>query len=399
MFIAVFGSASVIGPVVGGFFAGANSILGVSGWRWIFYINVPVALVALIVVTRVLHLPQRRENHRIDWPGALALVVGLVPLLIVAEQGRLWGWGSGRALLCYAVGVVGLVLFLWCERRYGDEALLPLRLFRGRTFAVGTATSVIVGMAMLGTMLMLPLYLQVVRGASPTAAGLQVIPLVAGIMVGAITFGQVISRTGRYRVFPLAGTALMVVALLLFTQVGADTPLWLTMIVMALFGLGLSGNMQPIVLAVQNAVSPREIGVATSAVTFFRSMGGTVGAAAFLAILFADSPGNIRSEFSAAAQTPEFVTALRANPDQAQLLATAGTGGAGALDDTSFLTQLAPVLAHPFKVGFSDAMNLAFLVAALIMLVGAVVVWFLPELPLRKGSAAMERAAEDAAEG
>jgi hypothetical protein len=214
-------------------------------------------------------------------------------------------------------------------------------------------------------------------------------------MVGSISFGQAISRTGRYRVFPIAGSALMVVALLLFTQVGADTPLWLTMVVMVLFGLGLSGNMQPMVLAVQNAASPREIGVATSAITFFRSMGGTIGAAVYLAIVFATSPGNIRTEFSAAARTPEFVGALQAHPDQAQTLATMAAAGSS-LDDTSFLARLEPVLAHPFTVGFSDSMNVAFGVAALIMVVGAVLVWFLPELPLRAGSAAQERAAEDA---
>lgn len=396
-FIATFGTSSVIGPVVGGFFAGANSILGIAGWRWIFWINVPIALVALTVVTKVLHLPHHRQDHRIDWPGALALVVCLVPLLIVAEQGRDWGWGSARSLLCYAIGAVGLAVFCWCERRYGDEALLPLRLFRGRTFTVAMASSTIVGMGMLGGMLLLPLYLQIVRGSSPTRAGLELIPLVVGIASGSVLSAQVIARTGRYRMLPILGTGLFAAALFLFAVVGADTPLWLIMAVMVLVGLGLGGTMQPTVIAVQNAASPREIGVSTSAVTFFRSTGGTIGAAVFLSILFAVLPGRIQAAYAEAASTAQFQQALRDDPGQAQVLAQA-TAGAG-LDNTQFLGQLAAPLAHPFKVGFSESMNTAFLVAALIMLVGLVVIWFLPELPLRQGSAVQERAAEDRADG
>jgi len=393
-FLATFGTASVIGPIVGGFFAGASSILGVAGWRWIFWINVPIALIALVVVTKVLHVPHARQDHRIDWPGALSLIVCLVPLLIVAEQGRLWGWGSARALTCYAVGVVGLAAFLFWERRYGEEALLPLRLFRGRTFAISSASSTIIGMGMLGGLLLLPLYLQIVRGSSPTRAGLELIPLVVGIMVGSIVSGQVIARTGRYRLLPIAGTALFTASLFLFAFVGADTPLWQIMLVMVLLGLGLGGTMQPTVLAVQNAASPREIGVSTSAVTFFRSMGGTIGAAVFLSILFTLVPDRIRSAYTAAAATPQFQEAVSNDPGQARLLAEASAGGGAALDNTSFLTQLAAPLAHPFKVGFSESMNMAFLVAALIMLLGLLVIWFLPELPLRTGSAAQERAAE-----
>jgi len=395
-FLAVFGTASVVGPVVGGFFAGASSILGIAGWRWIFWINVPVALAALVVVTKVLNVPHTRQDHRIDWPGALSLMVGLVPLLIVAEQGRSWGWASGRALLCYAIGAVGLLAFLACERRYGDEALLPLRLFRGRTFAIGTASSAIIGMGMLGGMLLIPLYLQVVRGSSPTRAGLELIPLVAGIMTGSVFSGQFVARTGRYRVLPVAGTALLAASLLLWSFVGADTPVGLAMAVMVVLGFGLGCTMQPTVLAVQNAASPHEIGVSTSAVTFFRSMGGTVGAAMFLSILFALLPERVRAAYTEAATTPAFQAAVREQPEQAQMLAQAAGGGAG-LDDTSFLTGLAAPLAHPFKIGFTESMDVAFLVATAIVLVGLVVVWFLPELPLRRGSAAQERAAEAAA--
>src|SRR3712207_5455725 len=136
-FLAVFGTSSVLGPILGGFFADADTLLGVDGWRWVFYMNVPVGLAAMLVVARVLHLPHHRQDHRIDWPGALALILGVAPLLTGAEQGRDWGWDSGRAILCYFIGAVGLGLFLLAERAYGDEALLPLRLFRNRTIAVG----------------------------------------------------------------------------------------------------------------------------------------------------------------------------------------------------------------------------------------------------------------------
>jgi len=398
-FLAVFGTSSVLGPLLGGFFAGADTIFGVAGWRWIFYINVPIAAAAMVVVTRSLHLPHRRQPHRIDWPGALALIVGLVPLLIVAEQGREWGWGSGRSIACFLTGALGLVLFLLAERRYGDEALLPLRLFRGRTFAVGSGSSFILGMAMFGGLLVLPLYLQIVKGASPTKAGLLTLPLVMGIMAGSIIAGQAIARTGRYRIFPIVGSAFMLAALLLFSRIGADTSLAPTLLVMALMGLGLGGNMQPIITAVQNAASPREIGVSTSTVTFFRSMGGTLGAAVFLSILFSVLPDRIKTAFTAASGTAEFQQAAAAHPDQVQALrAAASSGTSSAFNDTSFINRLADALAHPFKVGFSESMSLVFLTASVIMAIGLVVITFLPELPLRQQSAVQERAQEDAAQ-
>jgi EmrB/QacA subfamily drug resistance transporter len=396
-FLAVFGTSSVLGPLLGGLFAGAHSILGITGWRWIFYINVPVGLAALVVVNRVLHIPHTRRDHRIDWQGAVALVIGLVPLLIVAEQGRTWGWASGRSLACYGVGAVGLVLFYVAERMCGEDALIPLRLFRVRTFTVATMSSVIVGMGMFGAILVLPLYLQIVKGYSPTGAGLATLPLVLGIMAGSIISGQTISRTGRYRIFPIIGTALMIVGLFLFSTIGADTPLWKTALIMPIVGLGLGGNMQPVILAIQNAVSPREIGVATSSVTFFRQMGGTLGTAVFLSVLLTNLPGKIADAFRAVQGTPQFQAALAAHPDQAATLQAAGQGNAD-LNDTSFISRLAPVIAHPFKVGFSDSMSLVFLMGAAIMVVGLVVVLLLPEIPLADRSAAQARAAEDEAQ-
>ncbi|GAA2570891.1 hypothetical protein GCM10010435_51360 [Winogradskya consettensis] len=379
-FLAVFGTASVIGPILGGFFAGADNILGVDGWRWVFYINVPIGIAAMVVVARVLHLPHTRNDHRIDWPGALTLVIGLVPLLTVAEQGRDWGWGSGRAIACYVIGVLGLVGFVLAERAYKDEALLPLRLFRNRTVAVGATSSTILGMAMFGGLMTVPLYLQIVKGSSPTVAGLQMIPFVFGIMAGSITAGQLIARTGRYRIFPIIGSTLMLVALGLFALIGADTPLWQTMLIMVVMGLGLGGNMQPMITAVQNAVSPREIGVATSSVTFFRSMGGTLGTAIFLSVLFNVLPSKISHAYA-----------------DAKVQFPGGTSAGGDLSDTSFINKLPEALAHPFKVGFSDGIQVVFLLAFAVMIIGLIVVLFLPEIPLSQRSAQQQRADDAAA--
>src|SRR4051812_1524794 len=256
-FMAVFGTSSVLGPVIGGFLSGQSSILGITGGRWIFYVNVPLGILAFLVVFKVLHLPHTKRDHRIDFPGALALITFLVPLLIVAEQGRLWGWGSTRALVCYAVAAVGFVLFVLAERAYKDEALLPLRMFRNRTFTVTSVSSIVLGAGMFGGILLLPQYLQIVHGSSPTEAGLQMIPLVMGIMAGSIIAGQTVARTGKYKIFPLVGVVFIVTALLaLHFIVSADTHVWTLVPFMLLMGLGLGFNFQPVILAVQNAVSP-----------------------------------------------------------------------------------------------------------------------------------------------
>ena len=372
-FMAVFGTSSVLGPVIGGFLAGQDTILSFDGWRWIFLINVPLGLVAFTVVYRVLHLPHQRRDHRIDWPGALALVTFLVPLLIIAEQGRTWGWTSSGALLCYAIGALGFVLFLVAERAYGDEALLPLRLFRNRSFAIGGIGSIVMGAGMFGGILLLPQYLQIVQGSSATVAGLQMIPLVAGIMVGAMSSGIAISRTGKYKIFPLVGIALMVTALLSMSFiVEADTSVWTLVPFMVLLGLGLGFNFQPVILAVQNAVSPREMGVATSSVTFFRQMGGTIGVAAFLSILFTRLPSDIGNAVSAAAaDDPRVAQAVQSGQLQT-----------GDLSDTSFIQRLPDFLAQPFKVGFSDSIDAVFLIAACVVAVGFFVFLFLPQLAL-----------------
>jgi EmrB/QacA subfamily drug resistance transporter len=395
-FLAVFATSSVLGPVLGGFFAGSGEILGIAGWRWIFYINVPIAAAALIVVTKVLHLTHHRRDHRIDWPGALALITCLVPLLIIAEQGSAWGWGSGAALTCYVVGLIGLVAFLYAEYRYGDEALLPLRLFRGRTFSVSVSTSFLIGMAMFGALLLMPLYLQVVKGATPTKAGLEVLPLVVGMMVGSVIAGQSISRTGRYKIFPIVGGFLIIAAMLLFARLTADASFVAIMAPMVLMGLGLGGSMQPMVTAAQNAASPREIGVATSSVTFFRSMGGTIGAAIFLSILFDRLPGKIQSAYTDAARTPAFRSAAAAHPDQVKLLAQSSSSGGGSVQDTSFLSHLSSALSHPFKVGFAQSTTIVYYIAAAIMVLTLIITFLLPELPLSRQSAAERRQQEGA---
>lgn len=392
-FMAVFGSSSVLGPVVGGLLAGQDQLLGMSGWRWIFLVNAPLGVAAFLVVARVLHIPHVRRDHRIDWWGAAALVAALVPLLIVAEQGREWGWTSTGSIACYVIGALGIAAFVVAERVMKDEALLPPRMFGERTFSVGIVSSFIVGMGMFGGMLLLPQYLQVVKGSSPTVAGLQTLPLVLGIMTAAAVSGRITSRTGRYKVFPVVGTAVLAVALGLFSLVGADTPLVATMAIMLLFGMGLGLNMQSVILAVQNAVSPRDMGVATSSVTFFRQMGGTLGAAVFLSLLFSIVVGRIATAFTEAQGTAEFQRALAANPDQAQTLAGVTSGG-GSLNDTSFLNGLDDALAHPFRVGFSSAMDTIFVIAAGVMVIGFLVTIFLPEKPLRTTAGVQARAEE-----
>ncbi|GAA1245095.1 MDR family MFS transporter [Oryzihumus leptocrescens] len=409
-FLAVFGTSSVLGPVIGGFFAGADTILGITGWRWVFLVNVPIGIAALFVVARTLHLRHTRLDHRIDWWGAVTLTVGLVPLLIVAEQGRDWGWSSSSSITCFAIGGLGLIAFFLIERAMGHEALLPIYLFRIRTVGVSSIASVVLGMGMFGGLVSLPLYLQIVKGATPTQAGLMLVPMTLGIMAGSVISGQAISRTGRYRHFPIIGSALLVIGLFMFHYVAFDTPLWQVMVLMVVFGLGLGFNMQPLTLAVQNAVSPREIGVATSSATFTRQIGGTIGTAVFLSILFSSVPLKLAEAFRVYFPTPDFQAALRnptGNPAaNANVIAAlksqqagGGTGaGANPLSDSSFIQQIDPRLAKPFLVGFSEAMDRVFLVGSAVMVVAFIVLWFLPHVELRSGSSYSERGKSDAAD-
>ncbi|WP_433682104.1 MDR family MFS transporter [Nocardia sp. CA-119907] len=392
-FLAVFGTSSVIGPVLGGVLAGQDTILGVSGWRWVFLVNVPVGLIALAVVSRVLKLPKRpHSTDRVDWWGVLVLAIGMVPLLIVAEQGREWGWGSGRSILCYVIGVLGVIGFVLVEKAMRDKALIPLRMFANGTFALGVLISFVVGAAMFGGISLLPQYLQVVRGASPTMAGLQLLPMVLGMMTGSIVSGQLISRTGRYRIFPVIGATMLTLGLFLLHFLNADSPLWVAMIFMLCTGFGLGNLMQPLTVALQNALPPKDMGVSTAAATFFRQIGGTLGVAVFLSILFAQLTPNISTEMQSAATDPAFQHAVvegaqSSNPADAALakglLAHDTSAAGGVLKDSSIVQQLNPELARPFKVGFSESMSTVFLSVTGVALLALILVLFWKEVPLR----------------
>ncbi|MEW2507684.1 MDR family MFS transporter [Amycolatopsis sp. NPDC047767] len=391
-FMAVFGISSVAGPVVGGFFAGLDSFAGITGWRWVFLVNVPIALAALVVVSKVLNLPHTRVQQRVDFLGAGALTVGLVPLLIVAEQGREWGWGSPGSLGMYAIGLVGVVLFVLQERRMGDAALLPLRLFRRPVFRVATLVTVIQGAGMFGAMMSLPLYLQIVKGATPTQAGLQMLPLTLGIMVASLGSGAVISRTGRYKVFAVAGLGLMAAALFGLSTIGAATSLGVVMAIAFVIGLGLGASMQTLQLAATNDVAPQDIGVATSSATFFRQIGGTAGTAVFLSILFGTVGDRITAAVRSAMATPSYVAALAQHPEFAQQMANGGVD----VNDTSFLAHLDPVLARPILDGFAGSMSTVFLVGGIVLTVGFALVWLLKEKPLSDKSAMEQRSEQEA---
>ena len=396
--LAVFGTSSVLGPIIGGFFADADSFLGVTGWRWIFLVNIPFGILGLVVIARVLHLPPlQRLMHRIDWQGAASLVIGLVPLLLIAEQGRLWGWDSPAALLCYGLGVLGLGLFLLAERHAGPDALLPLHLFRNRTFSTSAWINTVLGMGMFGGFATLPLYLQIAKGLDPTAAGLALLPLTLGIMIASIVAGQAVSRTGRYRILPIVGTALLTVGALLLSQLVASSSLWEVSWRSVVFGLGLGFCFQPLVLAVQNAVPPQDMGVATSSSLFFRQMGGTLGTAAFLSILFSTVGDRIGTAVEAAARTPEFQAALQdpavlEDPANAPVLDMfTGEGRLPGLDDSSFISELDPRLAAPFLDGFAQSTSLVLLIAAGILLIAFGLSFVLPEIPLRQVSGIQSR--------
>ncbi|MFK0295847.1 MFS transporter [Streptomyces sp. NPDC090442] len=404
--LGTFATSSVAGPLIGGALAGQAHLLGITGWRWVFLVNVPIGIIALFVVAKVLNIPHTRRNHRIDWWGALTISLGVVPLLLVAEQGREWGWTSSNSVACYVIGVVGIIAWIFVERRMGDDALIPMRLFRNGTFSKTSLLSVLIGMGMFGGMLMIPQYLQIVKGASPTKSGLEMLPLMAGMMIASIVSGQITAKTGRYKIFPIIGTALMVGAMLLFHfRVQWDTPLWETMVYMLVFGLGLGGCMQTLVLAVQNAVPPKDMGVATASSTFFRQMGATAGTAIFLSVLFSTVGDKIGDAFKKAASTLRFQEALKdpsvlqdpANKPVLDMLKHPVNGGSsGVLSDSSFIQHLDPRLAEPFKRGFADSMHTVFLMGAIVVAVAFVLMWFIKEVPLRQISGLQARAQAEA---
>ncbi|WP_342802080.1 MFS transporter [Nocardia sp. No.11] len=366
-FLMVFGIATVLGPVVGGFLSDYESLGGIEGWRWVFLVNVPVGVLAFLVVAKVLNVRHARVRSRIDWLGALTLIVGVVPLLIVAEQGRVWGWTSPKSLLCYGICGGGLLLFLIVEYFMKDAALIPLRLFRSSTFSIAILGGFLIGVSMFGAITMVPQYLQVVRGFSPTEAGLLMLPLVLGIMVGAQLSGLITKATGRYKVLPVLGALILAIGCALFARVGFDGPLWQPLAYSAIMGFGLGGCMQTLIIAAQNAVPRTEMGVSTASATFFRQLGGTLGVAVFLTVLFDRLPGSILSAFGGS---------LPPGLDAA---------GLDALQrDTSGIAGLPDALRVPILAGFTDAMQGVFLLAADLAVVACLVLVFMKEIPLRE---------------
>lgn len=380
-FIAVFGTSSVIGPIVGGFFSSQDAVLGLDGWRWIFFVNVPLGAFALFLVNRTLKIAHlERVDHRIDWFGAITLSTGIIPLLLVAERGLQWGWTSSSAIACYIISIVGFLLFTRIELKMGDEALIPLRLFKDKTFSIMTSIGIISGMAMFGGLAVLPLFLQIVNGATPAEAGIQLLPVTLGIMVGSIASGQTISRTGRYKMLPVFGSILITVSLAWMTQLKVDTPYSSIAMMSLLFGFGLGGLLQPTIIAVQNAVSPRDIGVATSSVTLFRQMGATLGTAVFLGMLFGNLPANVSENFTKAQSDPNFVAALQdpQNADTVAKLQQLQGGGASAFDDTSWFATANQILVRPILEGFAQSMVAVVTVGALVALFAVFFTFFVP---------------------
>ncbi|MGA1811381.1 MDR family MFS transporter [Frondihabitans sp. 4ASC-45] len=410
-FLAVFGISSVIGPLIGGLFAGADEILFITGWRWVFLLNVPIGVVALFIVGRFLHIPgqSRKDNIRIDWWGAAMVIVSAAPLLLVAEQGRIWGWGSLNAWVCYVIGGLGIIAFIVAERMMGDAALIPLKLFKSRTFSMATILGVLVGFGMFGALLTVPLYLQLVNGSTPTESGFQMLPMILGLMISSIVSGQIISRTGQYKMFPPIGTAFMILGFAWFSQVSYDKPWYYLSIGMVLVGLGLGQLMQTLTLASQNSVGPRDIGVATSSSTFFRQIGGTLGTAVLFSVLFSRLSTTIPESFQdktlAAAQQKALADpSVLADPNNSSLIALlkkAASGDTSALGnalngDTSFLNKAALALKAPFLDGFANATVTVFTISLVVVAVAFVLSFFLRPAPLRTRSALDEAAHQDA---
>jgi EmrB/QacA subfamily drug resistance transporter len=403
MFLAVFGTSSVLGPVVGGLFASADSILFTEGWRWVFLINLPIGAIALFMVVTFLHVPHTPKPQRIDWWGAVTIVLAVVPLLLVAENGNEWGWDSSLAISMYVVGGLGILAFILAERAAKEEALLPLALFKSSSFSMSTILGVIVGFGMFGGMITLPLMLQLVNGASPTESGLMMLPMVLGMMMATMVAGQVTRRTGQYKIFIRTGTSMLLVGYLYMIGYSADMAYWQMGIGMLIIGMGLGQLMQTLTLVAQQSVPASEIGVATSSATFFRQMGGTLGVAVFISILFnslGDTIGKafknkeILADITAAAQDP----AVLADPNNVEFLQSLAEGGGTALGDqlktdSSFLNNIDPRLARPFEVGFAESAVQVFVWGSVAVAIAFVLSFFIKAPPLRETSAAQEAAA------
>ncbi len=379
-FIAVFGSASVLGPIIGGFLAGQDSILGLTGWRWVFFVNVPIGFFALYVVNKTLKiLSVNKQQHRIDWWGATFVTITLVPLLLLAEQGSRWGWTSARSIFVLLIGLAGLIAFVIVEIKMKDAAIIPMRLFRDKTFSFISIVATLTGIAMFGGLVTVPLYLQIVKGSSPTEAGLELLPLTLGIALGSVVAGRTISKTGKYRIFPIIGSVVLAISFILAATVNPDTVYLFIALVSLLFGAGLGFVMQPTLIAAQNAVPKNDMGVATSSVTLFRQIGATMGTAVFLSILFSQIGVQSTQRFEAALANPEFQAALTspANAETLQQLESIQTG-ASAFDDSSWISNANEILVRPLLEGFTDSLAIIFITGAGLMVLALSAAYFVP---------------------
>ena len=349
----VFGVSTVLGPLLGGFFVDNLS------WRWIFYVNLPIGLIALAVIATAFQPRIDHVKHTIDYLGASLLAGGLAAIVLYTSLGgTTYSWTSPWMLALIVGGVLLLLAFVFAESR-AAEPVLPLELFRNRVFSVSSAMGFIVGLALFGAITYLPLYLQDVKGHSPTTSGLLILPLMVGLLTASIGSGQLITRFGRYKPFPVAGTAIMVVGLLLLSRLQVDTSTVVTGAYMLVLGFGLGNVIQVLVLAAQNAVDYKYLGVASSGSTLFRQIGGSIGVSVFGAIFANQLAGDLVGKLPPGARVPSSA----ANP--------------------AVVKQLPAVLRDPFRIAITDALTTVFLVAAGIAVLAFLLSWLLPEVPLK----------------
>ena len=384
----VWGLSSVAGPLLGGYFSDHAQILGVTGWRWIFYINLPFGIAALIITSMSLHIPKVKREHSIDYLGALLLVSGVSALLLgISVYGPQDGWQSSKTLLTLASALALILLFIFQESR-AKEPILPLTLFKNHTFSVTSVMAFIIGAGMFGAIIMLPLYLQIVKGDSATSAGLKLIPFMIGIVAMSIVSGKMITKHGHYKRFPIIGLALMTVGLAMLSTLTESTPFWQLSIYSILIGAGLGFSMQTIVIALQNSVDFRDLGVATSANTFFRSIGATMGVALFGTVYAGRLAHNLPIE----------IEKLRAS-NPAALVGATPEKFVALKENTAVLKTFTPELQVGIINAFVNSFHLVFLAAVPVTVIGFFVAFALRETPLRTGvghQAAKEEAAGEA---